>query len=157
MWNFSWKSFGGSDKSVTFALAYEKTSVTTTLQSSRQSDSWTFETRQRNSTGSGGTVFVPSGRDKLSVIPFGMRRFHVFRSVLVRTDKSERVPFGKREATYILQWRVWSWLRMNASYRLNTCKSRGNDGRACPPRRRPAHGWVTRIQPALFRGTTLRK
>ncbi len=26
----------------------------------------------------------------------------------------------------ILQWRVWSWLRMNASYRLNTCKSRGN-------------------------------
>ena len=25
-----------------------------------------------------------------------------------------------------LQWRVWSWLRMNASYRLNTCKSRGN-------------------------------
>ena len=49
---------------------------------------------------------VPSGRDKLSVIPSGMRRFHVFRSVLVRTDKSERVPFGKREATYILQWRV---------------------------------------------------
>ena len=27
---------------------------------------------------------------------------------------------------HILQWRVWSWLRMNASYRLNTCKSRGN-------------------------------
>ena len=24
-----------------------------------------------------------------------------------------------------LQRRVWSWLRMNASYRLNTCKSRG--------------------------------
>ena len=28
--------------------------------------------------------------------------------------------------THILQWRVWSWLRMNAGYRLNTCKSRGN-------------------------------
>ena len=28
--------------------------------------------------------------------------------------------------THILQWRVWSWLRMNTSYRLNTCKSRGN-------------------------------
>ena len=27
---------------------------------------------------------------------------------------------------FFLQWRVWSWLRMNASYRLNTCKSRGN-------------------------------
>ena len=26
----------------------------------------------------------------------------------------------------ILQCRVWSWLRMNASYRLNTCKSRGS-------------------------------
>ena len=25
-----------------------------------------------------------------------------------------------------LQWRVWSWLRMNASGRLNTCKSRGS-------------------------------
>ena len=25
----------------------------------------------------------------------------------------------------IIQRRVWSWLRMNASYRLNTCKSRG--------------------------------
>ena len=25
-----------------------------------------------------------------------------------------------------LQWRVWSWLRMNASGRPNTCKSNGN-------------------------------
>ena len=49
---------------------------------------------------------------------------------------------------HILQWRVWSWLRMNASYRLNTCKSRGNDIEACFDGRRPAHGWVTRIQPA---------
>ena len=31
----------------------------------------------------------------------------------------------------ILQWRVWSWLRMNASYRLNTCKSRGSGSLAC--------------------------
>jgi hypothetical protein len=27
-----------------------------------------------------------------------------------------------------LQWRVWSWLRMNASGRLNTCKSWGSRG-----------------------------
>ena len=47
----------------------------------------------------------------------------------------------------ILQWRVWSWLRMNASYRLNTCKSRGNKRKACFSCWRPAHGWVTRIQP----------
>ena len=26
---------------------------------------------------------------------------------------------------HFLQWRVWSWLRMNASGRPNTCKSRG--------------------------------
>ena len=31
----------------------------------------------------------------------------------------------------ILQRRVWSWLRMNASYRLNTCKSRGSMVLAC--------------------------
>ena len=31
----------------------------------------------------------------------------------------------------LLQWRVWSWLRMNASYRLNTCKSRGSMNLAC--------------------------
>ena len=30
-----------------------------------------------------------------------------------------------------LQWRVWSWLRMNASYRLNTCKSWGSMNLAC--------------------------
>ena len=49
----------------------------------------------------------------------------------------------------ILQWRVWSWLRMNASYRLNTCKSRGSITKACFCWWRPAHGWVTRIQPSL--------
>ncbi len=48
----------------------------------------------------------------------------------------------------ILQWRVRSWLRMNASYRLNTCKWRGNGKKACFLGRRPANGWVTRIQPA---------
>ena len=32
-------------------------------------------------------------------------------------------PFGFSDIK--LQRRVWSWLRMNASYRLNTCKSRG--------------------------------
>ena len=56
--------------------------------------------------------------------------------------------FGHYLINIILQWRVWSWLRMNASYRLNTCKSRGNDIEACFDGRRPAHGWVTRIQPA---------
>ena len=52
----------------------------------------------------------------------------------------------------ILQWRVWSWLRMNASYRLNTCKSRGSMGIACYVWWRPAHGCVTRIQSARYSG-----
>ena len=43
----------------------------------------------------------------------------------------------------ILQWRVWSWLRMNASGRLNTCKSRGSTG--SNTWWRPADGWVTRM------------
>ena len=30
-----------------------------------------------------------------------------------------------------IQRRVWSWLRMNASGRLNTCKSRGSVGQQC--------------------------
>ena len=57
----------------------------------------------------------------------------------------------------ILQWRVWSWLRMNASYRLNTCKSRGSMLVACNRWWRPAHGWVTRIQPTYYHGITRRK
>ena len=54
---------------------------------------------------------------------------------------------GNRKRIF-LQWRVWSWLRMNASYRLNTCKSRGSMEVACNLWWRPAHGWVTRIQPS---------
>ena len=57
----------------------------------------------------------------------------------------------------ILQRRVWSWLRMNASYRLNTCKSRGSMLVACNQRWRPAHGWVTRIQPSAYSGIAFRK
>ena len=57
----------------------------------------------------------------------------------------------------ILQRRVWSWLRMNASYRLNTCKSRGSMLVACNQRWRPAHGWVTRIQPSAHSGIAFRK
>ena len=56
-----------------------------------------------------------------------------------------------------LQWRVWSWLRMNASYRLNTCKSRGSMTEACFSWWRPAHGCVTRIESARYSGIALRK
>ena len=57
---------------------------------------------------------------------------------------------------FFLQWRVWSWLRMNASGRLNTCKSRGSINIACNVWWRPAHGCVTRMQPTCNRGITLR-
>ena len=63
----------------------------------------------------------------------------------------------KKSNKDILQWRVWSWLRMNASYRLNTCKSRGSMKFACKLWWRPAHGWVTRIQPAPYHGIARRK
>ena len=67
------------------------------------------------------------------------------------SDKTEN-----KQISY-LQWRVWSWLRMNASYRLNTCKSRGSMEEACFFWWRPAHGCVTRIKPASYSGIALRK
>ena len=62
---------------------------------------------------------------------------------------------GARIIKQFKQRRVWSWLRMNASDRLNTCKSRGSGG--SNTRRRPAHGWVTRMQLTYQRGITRRK
>ena len=61
--------------------------------------------------------------------------------------------YGVSSSIFFLQCRVWSWLRMNASYRLNTCKSRGSMTRACSCWWRPAHGCVTRIQPSPCQGT----
>ena len=62
---------------------------------------------------------------------------------------------GARIIKQFKQRRVWSWLRMNASDRLNTCKSRGSGG--SNTRRRPAHGWVTRMQLTYQRGIARRK
>ena len=47
-----------------------------------------------------------------------------------------------------LLWRVGSWLRMNASGRLNTCKSNGISSNT----NSVADGWVTRTQPTFQRG-----
>ena len=45
------------------------------------------------------------------------------------TDNSKEIISRRGQSLFVvrnnLQRRVWSWLRMNASYRLNTCKSRG--------------------------------
>ena len=42
----------------------------------------------------------------------------------------------------LLNWRVWSWLRLNAGGRLNTCKSNGSSRKACFSGWRVADGWV---------------
>ena len=62
---------------------------------------------------------------------------------------------GARIIKQFKQRRVWSWLRMNVSDRLNTCKSRGSTGSNTGWR--PAHGWVTRMQLTYQRGITRRK
>ena len=63
--------------------------------------------------------------------------------------------FRSEDIKQFKQRRVWSWLRMNASDRLNTCKSGGSTGSNTGWR--PAHGWVTRMQLAYQRGITRRK
>ena len=71
-------------------------------------------------------------------------------SVTRKTTKSDVLisrEFRKSDWTIHLQWRVWSWLRMNASGRLNTCKSRGSTGSNTGWR--PANGCGTRTQLTL--------
>ena len=63
--------------------------------------------------------------------------------------------FRSEDIKQFKQRRVWSWLRMNASDRLNTCKSRGSTGSNTGWR--PAHWWVTRMQLTYQRGITRRK
>ena len=65
--------------------------------------------------------------------------------------------FRSEDIKQFKQRRVWSWLRMNASDRLNTCKSRGSMICSNTDWWRPAHGWVTRMQLAYQRGITRRK
>ena len=79
------------------------------------------------------------------------------KSVCEEHTRSPRaIQRNKKKKKIYLQRRVWSWLRMNASDRPNTCKSRGSGSKACFACRRPAHGWVTRMQPACNRGITRR-
>ena len=80
-------------------------------------------------------------------------RTSVNQSVVLNRANVDR----KLSQKIFLQWRVWSWLRMNASYRPNTCKSRGSMIEACFNWWRPAHGWVTRIQPSADSGIAFRK
>ena len=69
----------------------------------------------------------------------------------------DKFDYSELSYNFFLQRRVWSWLRMNASDRPNTGKSRGSAGEACFSWRRPAHGCVTGVQSVLYRGIAQRK
>ena len=86
------------------------------------------------------------------------------RQVLWSDVRRKRITWGEVFYRYALlverlkietlQWRVWSWLRMNASGRPNTCKSSGS--RSSNTLMRAAHGCVTRMQPTLYWGIARR-
>ena len=71
-------------------------------------------------------------RDVLSVFSFFCLIQFEYRLSWIRfRQSSPRIFSVCVSQIHFLQWRVWSWLRMNASYRLNTCKSRGSMVLAC--------------------------
>ena len=47
----------------------------------------------------------------------------IYLSILLNKKRNSQ---DSNKTFYFIQWRVWSWLRMNASGRPNTCKSRGS-------------------------------
>ena len=69
-----------------------------------------------------------------------------------RQDYNRQIEILSKRYKQNQQRRVWSWLRMNASDRLNTCKSRGSMICSNTDWWRPAHGWVTRMQLTYQRG-----
>ena len=97
-----WKKFGGKEKMSTFAIPNEKR-VTEKALSLVLEVHW----KDWNCT-----------RSKYR------EKYNLSRSVdsFVRIEKCQ----WQAKSYIIIQWRVWSWLRMNASGRLNTCKSRGS-------------------------------
>ena len=89
--------------------------------------------------------------------PWKLLKSFIFKELTFKNSKkgmnSQAVILTESNTFY---QRVWSWLRMNAGGVLNTCKS--NEGfwmrLRWIPKYRVADGWVTRGQPALYRGTT---
>ena len=77
----------------------------------------------------------------------------IYREALISFE-IRKVSGQAKRYKKIIQWRVWSWLRMNASGRLNTCKSRGSMRVSNNLWWRPAQGCVTREQLARFWGIT---
>ena len=131
------KHLHGSQKTYTFALAFGKTAAPwpkglwglAVAKTESTSDTWKDYIKQKlcSSTRSFRRTHIlmyvsaGKGRKKRTIDSFIKRYFYKPNSrnqVILLTDKQINWD--------TLQWRVWSWLRMNASYRLNTCKSRGS-------------------------------
>ena len=152
----------------TFAPAFENETQMKHSLATQSSDLWKDLHKDRSSTRSMSVFFIALMGEHLRTVQFlletnkGENTFKFWSFVLNRETKLDRYAcFGVSlihdiiiHFNYILQCRVWSWLRMNASYRLNTCKSQGNVREACFPWWRLAHGWVTRIQPSHDHGIT---
>ena len=140
-WKYFRKYLELIEKSSTFASAFAQNRALGDLGKSSLS---CFHNRQSSTRSTASYIYVA----EVSEPPVFVAGGHLWQYsqspcasiILYRTRGSGRELF--------LQWRVWSWLRMNASYRLNTCKSRGSMEFACKLWWRPAHGWVTRIQPS---------
>ena len=93
---------------------------------------------------------------KIYISTSSTRDVLIIRNIPSRTTIKRRDSERRYKKTN-QQRRVWSWLRMNASDRLNTCKSRGSMVCSNTNWWRPAHGWVTRMQLTYQRGITRRK
>ena len=171
-WKKSCKYFGSLEKGCTFALAFGKkpsrTQVFRVLKEVRKSIFDRLQTNNKAVYKSIQANVIPClGYSVLLGLYISGRRDKEYnldskRICLAETDNLIKCHwhgwnfFFQSFKDINLGWRVWSWLRMNASYRLNTCKSRGNMKEACFLWWRPANGWVTRIQPALCSGIALR-
>ena len=93
---------------------------------------------------------------KIYISTSSTRDVLIIRNIPSRTTIKRRDSERRYKKTN-QQRRVWSWLRMNASDRLNTCKSRGSMVCSNTNWWRPAHGWVTRMQLTYQRGIARRE
>ena len=88
--------------------------------------------------------------------PWKFLKSFIFKELTFKNSKKGKIAKQLFWPNQTLYQRVWSWLRMNAGGVLNTCKS--NEEFWMRLRWilefRVADGWVTRGQPALYRGTT---
>ena len=139
---FFWKNivimFGVSEKSRTFALAFRKYFRMSTKRKSSLKFLHTDKVVQELRVWSVFQVrhagYMTQSNDRGEYDNkrtfWQTKQFACFYKAGTSVDRScFAVPGssgGSEDIEDILQWRVWSWLRMNASYRLNTCKSRAN-------------------------------